>query len=88
VCCAPLINPLALAIFEKFIEIAVLVEAADGEMIPYDPFPKANYWAVDDIPVVAIEGFKIIQQAMGMILKIKRKKTETKYKHTMSVRGK
>ena len=80
VCTEGLINPLALTIFEKFIETATLVESPDGEMVPYDPFPKGNYQAGDDIPVVVAEGFKIIQRELNNVFKVKRIKVEREMK--------
>lgn len=74
ICTISLTNNLARSIFNKFVEIAKTIETPYGEVIPYDPFPKQDYWKIDDYPVVAVEGFKVIQKELDAIMKFKNKK--------------
>lgn len=68
VCTSAITNKLALTIFERFLELAQPMELSTGESIPYDPFPKQDWNKLDEFPVVAIEGFKVIQSELDLII--------------------
>lgn len=76
VCTAPLVNDLAVAIFEAFQDLAATIETPYGMVIPYDPFPKQNWTAINDFPVVAIQGFKVIQNELDKIITLRSKKNK------------
>ena len=70
VCVCSLTNPLATALLDRYEELSTTTDTAVG-LFPLDPFPKQNWGSINDFPVVAIEGFKVIQNELLTVIRIK-----------------
>lgn len=70
VCICSLTNPLTIALMDRYEELAQEVETSVG-LYPLNPFPQTNWTAINDYPVIAIEGFEVIRSELYRIIKLK-----------------